>query len=210
MVFCQCYYCQLLVVIVSIVFFVFACRNSLTHARTHARTLIITPRCEALFESLSPQALSAASGPADSWECLDVGVSLFEEQDPFWWRRSHPEDEEDRAQSLAEEMERRRLLAGGDSGDGDGDYDGTRRDGLWQQRMATPDTPEAAEGRGGYTDLEVLEVLEPARAARIRLRQARCVRAQSVHSTQHKRVRYIFFCFLFFFSDLGSRRRTIK
>ena len=130
-------------------------------------------RCEDLFKGLSPKALLAASGPADSWECLNVRVALFEDQDPFWWRREHPEDEAERAQSLAEELERRRLDTGGGDGDGDGAYDGPRRDALLQQRTATAGTPEADIGRGGYTDLEVLDVLDPARAARIRLRQAR-------------------------------------
>ena len=137
---------------------------------THAHS----SRCETLFERLSPNAFSAASGPADSWECLNVGVALFEEQDPFWWRRAHPEDEEERAKSFAEEMERRRLEAGEGGGGSGGGYDGPRRDALLQQRT-TGCTAEADGERGGYTDLEVLEVLEPARAARIRLRQARCV-----------------------------------
>lgn len=115
-----------------------------------------------------------ASGPAESWQCLGVGVTLFEQEDPFWWRRAHPQDEEERAKELAQHKEkaRRRRLGGIDGGDGE--YDGTRRKGIVRNRANTGARDENGEERGGYTDLEVLEVLDPAHAARVRLRQARC------------------------------------
>ncbi len=83
-------------------------------------------RCVALFEGLSPDGLLAASGPSDSWECLGVGVTLFEREDPFWWRREHPEDEERRQEALAahnlKRSKARRLLDGLE-----GEFDGKRR-----------------------------------------------------------------------------------
>eukprot|EP00752_Nemacystus_decipiens_P007697 g6880.t1 len=124
-------------------------------------------RCKALFQSLSPAALLASSGPSDSWESLGIGVTLFERENPFWWEREHPEDDERRQIALAEHQlkrsrSRRRL-------DGlDGEYDGTRREAVVRNRTAK----DGEEG-GGYTDLEVLEVLNPGKAARIRIRQAR-------------------------------------
>ncbi|CAN0184109.1 unnamed protein product [Pylaiella littoralis] len=131
-------------------------------------------RCIALFESLSPAALSVCSGPSDSWECLGVGVTLFERQGPFWWERAHPEDDERRelarAEHESEKSKARRKLD-----DLEGGYDGTRRDGVVRNREHTD-----ATATGGYTDLEVLEVINPGKAARIRLRQAR-------HAAQHER-----------------------
>lgn len=80
----------------------------------------------ALFKNLSPAARLASSGPSDSWECLGVGITLFERDNPFWWEREHPEDDEKRQNALDEHRlkkssSRRRL-------DGlEGDYDRTRR-----------------------------------------------------------------------------------
>lgn len=80
----------------------------------------------ALFKNLSPAALLAASGPSDSWECLGIGVTLFEREDPLWWEREHSEDDERRKDALAEhtlkKSRSRHRLAGLE-----GDYDGTRR-----------------------------------------------------------------------------------
>ncbi|CAM9387818.1 unnamed protein product, partial [Ectocarpus sp. 8 AP-2014] len=123
-----------------------------------------TTRCVALFEGLSPAASMAASGPSDSWECLGVGVTLFEPEDPFWWEREHPEDDEERKQALAahklKKSEEGRELE-------DGDFDDTRREAVVRNRQATDDGGMG----GGYTDLEVLDVIDPGRAARIRIRQ---------------------------------------
>lgn len=83
-------------------------------------------RCMALFNNLSPAALLASSGPSDTWECLGIGVTLFERENPYWWERAHPEDDERRQKALAEHTlkksrSRRRL-------DGpEGEHDGTRR-----------------------------------------------------------------------------------
>lgn len=83
-------------------------------------------RCKALFKNLSPAALVASSGPSDSWECLGIGVTLFEREDPFWWEREHPEDDERRQNALAEHTLKKckslRRLTGLE-----GEYDGTRR-----------------------------------------------------------------------------------
>lgn len=66
----------------------------------------------------------AASGPSDSWECLGVGVTLFEPEDPFWWEREHPEDDEERKQALAAHK-----LKKSEEGRGleDGHFNDTRR-----------------------------------------------------------------------------------
>eukprot|EP00903_Cladosiphon_okamuranus_P017392 g16020.t2 len=124
-------------------------------------------RCKAQFNNLSPAAMLACSGPSDSWECLGIGVTLFERENPFWWERDHPEDDEmrqrARAQNELKQSRSRRRLEGLER-----EYDGTRRKAMVRNRKGTD-----AECRGGYTDLEVLEVINPGKAARIRLRQAR-------------------------------------
>ncbi|CAM9478757.1 unnamed protein product [Ectocarpus sp. 4 AP-2014] len=127
---------------------------------------IKTTRCVALFEGLSPAASVAASGPSDSWECLGVGVTLFEPEDPFWWEREHPEDDEERKQALAAHK-----LKKSEEGKGleDGHFNDSRREAVVRNRQATDDGGIG----GGYTDLEVLDVIDPGRAARIRIRQTR-------------------------------------
>ncbi|CAM9355835.1 unnamed protein product [Ectocarpus fasciculatus] len=125
-----------------------------------------TTRCIALFEGLSPAASAAASGPSDSWECLGVGVTLFEREDPFWWERGHPEDDEERKQAFAAHKLKRSEAGRGLEGN---HFSDTRREAVVRNRQATED----GEMVGGYTDLEVLEVIDPGRAARIRIRQTR-------------------------------------
>ncbi|CAN0055726.1 unnamed protein product [Scytosiphon promiscuus] len=165
--------------------------SNLSLARVHrsAVALASDEPCAALFKSLPPAALSAASGPSDSWECLGVGVTLFEREDPFWWEREHPEDDEERKEALAahslKKSRSRRRLHGLE---GDGPHDGGRREALVRNREDTG----ATEHVGGYTDLEVLEVIDPGRAARIRLRQAR-------HKAQQERR-----------SDLCARRKKFQ
>lgn len=129
-------------------------------------------RCEALFESLPESAISIASGPSDSWECLGVGVTLFETDNPFWWTRAHPQDDEARARAIAEKVDNKKQTRGGK-----GEIEGERRAAIVRNRNALGGFGGGDEdgSLGGYTDLEVLEVLDPPRAERIRCRQARCV-----------------------------------
>ncbi|CAB1116155.1 unnamed protein product [Ectocarpus sp. CCAP 1310/34] len=123
-------------------------------------------RCVALFEGLSPAASVAASGPSDSWECLGVGVTLFEREGPFWWEREHLEDDEERKQALAaHKLKKPEEGRGGE----DGHLNDTRREAVVRNRQAADDGGTG----GGYTDLEVLDVIDPGRAARIRIRQTR-------------------------------------
>lgn len=89
-----------------------------------------------------------------------MGVTLFEQEDPFWWTRAHhTEDDEAHDRGVAGDGGKARPLD-------------TRRGAIIRNR-AGPSDGKYDERGTGYTDLEVIDVLDPERAARIRLRQAR-------------------------------------
>lgn len=108
---------------------------------------------------LSPAAAAIAGKESGSWLCSGVGIVLFDDEDPFWWRRVRPENEESREADSPDQCQ--------DHGRG------KRRRNAVMKRRERRDSKETNGEDEALTDMEMLEVLDPARAARIRIRMAR-------------------------------------